>query len=292
MAWLSNPPTRRQFMQTIISGAAAYSVMPSKAAGEISKWAWLSDTHIPQNKPDGYRGFDPQDNLTAAVPQVLEAKPEGVVITGDLARLEGFEGDYAMLKQIAKPMLDELPVCMALGNHDNRANFTKAFQPHIQNAQEVANKHIVSVETPTARLVTLDSLLYVNKVAGLLGKGQRAWLETYLESIDDKPVVLFVHHTLDDSDGSLLDSDWLLKHVASVPKVKAIVYGHSHVYRFEEVDGLHLINLPALGYNFRDTDPIGWVLAELRQDGVDLTLNAIGGDTSSHGKTTSLKWRS
>ena len=238
MAWLSNPPTRRQFLQTVIGGAAVYAVSPLQAADAPTTWAWLSDTHIPEKKPDGYR------------------------------------------------------VCMALGNHDDRANFTKAFEPHIQNAQSVSNKHVVSVETPTARLVTLDSLLYVNKVAGLLGKDQRTWLETFLQAIDDKPVILFVHHTLDDSDGSLLDSDWLLNHVAAVPKVKAIVYGHSHVYRFEEVDGLHLINLPALGYNFRDVDPIGWVLAELRQDGVDLTLNAIGGDTSGHGKTTSLKWRS
>lgn len=292
MAWLSTPPSRRQFMQTVIGGAAAYSVMPSNAAGETSKWVWMSDTHIPQNKPDGYRGFDPQDNLTKAVPQILSAKPDGVVISGDLARLEGFEGDYAMLKQIAKPMLDELPVGMALGNHDDRANFTKSMQAYIKNEQSVQNKHVTSVETPAARFIVLDSLLYVNKVAGLLGKNQRAWLESYLQTIDDKPVVLFVHHTLDDGDGSLLDSDWLISHVAKVPKVKAIVYGHSHVYAFEEVDGLHLINIPAMGYNFSDADPIGWILAELRGDGVDLTLNAIGGDTSGHGKTTSIQWRS
>lgn len=292
MAWLSSPPSRRQFLQTVVGGVAAYTILPALAAGDSSKWVWMSDTHIPENKPDGYRGFDPQDNLTKVIPQIMDAKPEGVVISGDLARLEGFEGDYAMLKKIAKPLLDELPVCMGLGNHDDRANFTKAFQPHIQNAQEVQNKHVVSVETPAARLVVLDSLLYVNKVAGLLGKSQRTWLESYLQTIDQKPVVLFVHHTLDDGDGSLLDSDWLLSHVANVPKVKAVVYGHSHVYKFEKVDGVHLINLPATGYNFRDTDPIGWVLAELNPSGVELTLNAIGGDTSGHGKTTSLKWRS
>ncbi len=290
MAWVSHPPTRRQFIRSIIGGAVVYSIAPASGQ-DAPQWAWLSDTHIPENKPDGYRGFDPQNNLAAVVPQVLDAKPEGAVICGDLARLAGYAGDYAMLEKISKPLLDEMPVCMALGNHDDRKNFTQAFQSHIQNAQSVTNKHVVSVETSTTRLVVLDSLLYVNKVAGLLGKTQRAWLETYLNSIDDKPVVLFVHHTLDDSDGSLLDSDWLLNHVASAPKVKAIVYGHSHVYRCETMDGLHLINLPAVGYNFRDTDPIGWVLADLRPDGVDLALKAIGGDQSGHNKVTSLQWR-
>jgi hypothetical protein len=103
--------------------------------------------------------------------------------------------------------------------------------------------------------------------------------------------VIFVHHTLDDQDGSLLDSDRLFSIVKPHRKVKAILYGHSHVYRFDTVDGIHLINLPAIGYNFGDTEPVGWVAAHLTAQGGEFKLSAIGGNLERNGKTTSLRWR-
>ena len=53
---------------------------------------------------------------------------------------------------------------------------------------------------------------------------------------------------------------------------------------------LWLINLPALGYNFADDQPTGWVKAELRFDELLLTLSAIGGNKAEHDKTHSLRW--
>ncbi len=34
-----------------------------------------------------------------------------------------------------------------------------------------------------------------------------------------------------------------------------------------EKQGVKLINLPALGYNFTDHDPVGWVDARFRRNG-------------------------
>jgi hypothetical protein len=73
--------------------------------------------------------------------------------------------------------------------------------------------------------------------------------------------------------------------------VKAIFYGHSHRYHFDTLDGVHLINLPATGYNFRDSEPVGWVEATLTGEGADLRLNAVAGNTAGHGKTRSVSWR-
>ena len=72
-------------------------------------------------------------------------------------------------------------------------------------------------------------------------------------------MLLFIHHQLDDGDGSLVDSDRLLAIVTPHRKVKAVIYGHTHRYRYDAVSGIHLINLPAVGYNFADQEPVGWV---------------------------------
>lgn len=42
-----------------------------------------------------------------------------------------------------------------------------------------------------------------------MGEHQRAWLVEYLKSYAEKPVILFVHLTLGDGDGDLLDADRL-----------------------------------------------------------------------------------
>jgi hypothetical protein len=75
-------------------------------------------------------------------------------------------------------------------------------------------------------------------------------------------------------------------------QVKAIFYGHSHEYAFAENDGVHLVNLPAVGYNFKDTEPVGWVDARFTAQGVELVLKAFTGDRSKDGKATSLVWAS
>jgi hypothetical protein len=73
--------------------------------------------------------------------------------------------------------------------------------------------------------------------------------------------------------------------------VKAIFYGHSLAYRYDNSNGLHLINVPAIGYNFADTEPVGWVDSVITKDGADLTLHAFGGNMQKNGKLTSLEWR-
>ena len=252
--------------------------------------ALLSDTHIPADKSNEYRGFRPWENLNRIMPDVIAAKPQAALINGDAARLTGEVEDYRELKQLLNPLANECPIFIGMGNHDHRENFHKVMQPNKENTAEIENKHVVVIEHPAVRIVQLDSLLYVDKVAGLLGKAQRTWLKTFLNQVDDRPVVFFVHHTLGDQDGDLLDADRMFQILKPHPKVKAIFYGHSHVYEHGFREGKHLINLPAVGYNFNDAQPVGWINARFKDTGVDLTLNVAGGNMADHGKTTSLKW--
>jgi Icc protein len=292
------PMNRRSFIQT---GLAAFGTLITLNAGcgtglmkrgePQTHLALLADTHIPEDTENNYRGFYPYRNLEKVVPEIISTSPDGVFIAGDLARLEGQPGDYANLKKLLSPVAEATPVFMALGNHDNRENFLKAFDETPGEKTDIKGKHVTVIEKASVRLIMLDSLLYTNKVPGLLGKAQRQWLEQYLKESDQRPVILCFHHTLSDGDGDLLDVPRLFSMIAPIRKVKAIVYGHSHVYGYSEFEGIHLINLPAVGYNFNDNDPVGWVEAHIGSRGGDFVLHAVAGNQDNDGSVTKLAWR-
>jgi len=254
-------------------------------------WALLSDTHIPENPEDAYRGFRPAENLKRAVPQVLEAKPQGVLICGDAARLRGTPGDYQALKTLIEPVTSRMPVAIALGNHDDRKNFLEAFGATQEGAQAVKNRHVLVIESEAVRFIVLDSLIMPNFTPGLLGKDQRTWLAQYLDAAKPLPTVLFMHHTPDDGDSALLDMPRLMDIIRERKMVKAVVFGHSHRYAHLAWDGIQMVNLPALGYNFNDDQPVGWVDAVFTAQGATLTLRALGGNTERDGKSVVLAWR-
>ncbi len=289
MAYLTLPRlSRRAFTLSLAGGAAT---LLHSAEAEMH-WALLSDIHIAEDPADQSRGFKPHDNLKQAVSQLIAAKPQGALICGDLARNQGLAGDYASLKSIIEPASAAMPLALALGNHDDRKNFLAAFGAAQHGAQDVRGKHTLVIEGPLARLIVLDSNQRFDIVPGLLGKSQRTWLAQFLQSSSDLPTIIFVHHTLSDGDDALLDCPRFFDIVKDQRKVKAIVYGHSHHYGFEVWQGIHLINLPAVGYNFNDAEPVGWVEARLNKTGGAFTLRALGGNQEKNGKTVVLPWRS
>ena len=294
----SKSMNRRSFIQT---GLAAFGTLVTLNAGcspglmktdeKETRLALLADTHIPEDVQNNYRGFYPYRNLEKVVPDLVSNSPDGVLIAGDLARLTGQPGDYANLRKLLSPVAEKTPVFMALGNHDNRENFLKVFNETPGDKPDLKGKHVTIVKKASTRVIMLDSLLFTNKVPGLLGKAQRQWLENYLKECDETPTILCFHHTLTDNDGDLLDVPRLFSMIGPIRKVKAIVYGHSHVYGFSEFEGIHLINLPAVGYNFNDSDAVGWVEARLGRRGGDFVLHAVAGNQDRDGSVTNLAWR-
>jgi len=295
---LSRPMNRRSFIRAGLAAVGALAAIgPAGSFGgnenekDVTRWAFLADTHIPADVGDNYRGFYPYQNLQKVVPGIISASPDGVAIAGDLARLTGELGDYANLKKLLSPIAEKTPVFMALGNHDHRENFLKTLDDTPGQKQPVRGKHVIIVDKGPIRLIILDSLLYTNKVPGLLGKAQRQWLEDYLRKCDDRPTILCFHHTLADGDGDLLDVPRLFRIIKPIRKVKAILYGHSHAYEFSRFAGIHLINLPAVGYNFSETQPVGWVEARLTAEGGDFTLHGVAGNKDQDGSVRKLTWR-
>ncbi|KPK36380.1 MAG: hypothetical protein AMJ65_16225 [Phycisphaerae bacterium SG8_4] len=293
-----NPIDRRRFIKTSLAAAGAMvtigtgsSLGADKNEKAVTRWALLSDTHIPADVENNYRGFYPYQNLQKVAADIALASPDAAAITGDLARLSGESGDYSNLKTLLSPVAEQAPVFMALGNHDDRQNFGKVFAENPGERQPVQGKHVMVVKDGPIRLIVLDSLLYANKVPGLLGKAQRQWLGDYLKKCDETPTILCFHHTLEDGDGDLLDVPRLFNLVKPIRKVKAILYGHSHVYGYSKLRGIHLINLPAVGYNFSDSQPVGWVEANMTAKGGKFTLHALAGNTDNDGGVHRLTWR-
>lgn len=287
------PISRKTFIKQSATLVGALSVGSSFFAHAAPKqtlhYALLSDTHVAADQNNEYRKFFPYQNLQKVVAQLNKMQHKGIIINGDVSRLEGKEEDYLIVKSLLSPLSSKAPIHMGMGNHDNRAPFFKIFP--VQATPQVEDKHVSVIESDPVRIIILDSLLYVNKVAGLLGKSQRSWLENFLKSSDEKPTVLFVHHTLEDKDSDLLDAERMFDVIRPHQKVKAVFYGHSHRYHIEEREGIYLINLPAVGYNFEDEQPIGWVDALFKPSGVDLKLHAIGGNLARDGESKLLEWR-
>lgn len=295
---LDTRPDRRAFLS--LTGSAlvglatraetAWAQPAASTPGTTVRLALLSDTHVPADATEAYRNFRPVDNLRTVAAQVAAADVSGALIAGDLARLVGTPDDYAALVQLLRPISDRRPVGLLLGNHDNRDHFLQAFPASAGAPQPVRSKHVMVIEQGGLRFVLLDSLLAPNITPGQLGNAQRAWLRDFLAAAAPMPTAVFVHHTLDDNDGALMDGDRLFDVLRPFAHVKAVLYGHSHRYHVDERDGIQLINLPAVGYNFADTEPVGWVESAWTSTGVDLTLRAIGGNQALQGQTRAVRW--
>ena len=292
------PLDRRSFLHVTATGVAATMAgfrTPSHGAdlsSETAEWhlALISDTHIPADRTFVNRGFNPWENLRNIVPEIVAVNPDAVIHNGDAACVDGKTTEYAEVKQLLAPLAKRAPIYLTLGNHDDRPAFCEAFPAVTGTRQKVTDKQVLVIEHPLARVVLLDSLLYVNKSAGLLGKEQRQWLADYLPKQTDRPVVVFVHHSLGNADNELLDAPAMFSLFRLHPQVKAVFYGHSHIWEVRDEPGLKLINLPAVGYNFNDREPVGWVDARFRKDGVQLTLHAVGGNRKDDGRVVRLNW--
>ncbi len=297
---------RRSFLKTSLgAGASLLTFRSLFAAGtpdETEHVALLADTHIDANATRVVRGSVMAANLLKVAADILAQpqKPVMALIDGDCAFNVGLPEDYQTLTSLVAPFpAADIPLHMTMGNHDDRAAFLKQFPQAGSESDAIAveGRHISLLETKHANWFLLDTLQKVNNVTGEMGAEQLAWLRKALAGRNEKPAIVVGHHNPQfhvPKDGritGLKDSQPLFELLESQPHVKAYVYGHTHTWRTETRDsGLHLINLPPIGYAFNETNPIGWVDATLSASGMKLTLHSIDANHPEHMKSTSLPW--
>jgi 3',5'-cyclic AMP phosphodiesterase CpdA len=291
------PIKRRQFLTGVLTAGlfTAFSCRNVFAGTlESDHWVFLSDTHVSNDPKKTPHGYNPYDYFCQVREEVLQLtnKPQGIIVTGDFAYDQGLPEDYRNLKTLVTPYLDaEIPVHVSLGNHDNLDNFYGAFSESKKEVPLVSSENVAILETPNCNLFILDSLYRTGVVSGFLGINQLRWLQKELAARQNKPALLLAHHNLDNKYGALMDREELWTIIKPQKQVKAYIYGHTHVYQQSIRDDVHLINLPALGWEFqKGKQPLGWTDALLSSNDIELTLHTIDKTRSDNKHVRKFNW--
>jgi predicted phosphodiesterase len=241
-------------------------------------------------------------NFISATKDVIENKTNaaGIFINGDCANQYGLRPDYTVLAELLEPLSKaEFTIHMTMGNHDHRGRFMDVLKEHLPNHNPRVGRRIGVVEAKHANWFLLDTLKAVNGTPGEMGKKRLTWLQEELDKRKDKPAIIMLHHnpkTGKQADSKfdgwgLIDTDDLFAVAKPRKHVKAMIFGHTHHWNVDTNDGIHLINLPALGRIFQKDEPLGWVDATLQGDGMTIELRSLDTTHKAHGEVHDLKWR-
>jgi Icc protein len=308
-----------------LAAAAPPGTGPAGAL-DPSRVAFLSDIHLSADRAKVNRDVCMFEHLEKARADVLAGGAAGggrlpglAFVNGDLAFNAGLPGDYEVVVAALRPLREAgVPVHLNLGNHDHRANFwaaipaedpaaavaaagdakgvpARGFDAGADRGKAVADRQVSAVDTPAVSWLLIDSLDETTKTPGLVGEAQLAWLAKALDARAGKACVVLVHHDpinpLVPKLTGIKDTAALMDTLLPRKQAKALVFGHTHRWERRQVDGLHLVNLPAVSYVFAPTQPAGWVDCTLRDGGATLNLRTIDPKHPANGEVVDLKWR-
>jgi predicted phosphodiesterase len=297
-------------------------------AGDPNRVALLSDTHIAANIERVDRGVHVAKHLRTVVAEVKallekEGGPGHVFVNGDIASRTGELKDYENFLDLMGPLAEAkggrgVPIHLTIGNHDHRERMWKSV-PHekwsVGTRVKSDERHMLIVETPRADWVILDTLDELNKTPGIVGEMQLKWLAGVLDAPERKGrnVIVMMHHypkpsvmypvVLEDGTevvrggknpektGGAVDSPALMEILLERKQVKALVFGHTHDWNHREQEGLHLVNLPAVAYVFKEGQVSGWVDWVTEEKGARLELRCVKKGEKRHGEIKELRWR-
>jgi 3',5'-cyclic-AMP phosphodiesterase len=274
------------------AGNLPMTLVPAAPAPIADHLALLSDVHVSGGLNSGMA-----KRLSTAVEQVLDLPeaPQKVLLSGDCAYLTGSGQDYKeFVKRIAPLATAGLPVHMTLGNHDHRDRFWDALPAGHAEANLAIHRQSMVVPGHHANWFMLDSLDKTNHDSGELGGDQLDWLAAELDARAKKPAIVMLHHEpfRKGRKGSLSDSEKLMGITRPRRHVKAIFFGHTHVWDVaEDQSGIHLINLPATGYTLWMQSFLGWVSCHVYKDSAALQVRTLKMMENEHGQIFRLKWR-
>jgi 3',5'-cyclic AMP phosphodiesterase CpdA len=298
------PLSRRRFLKGVLAGAATATLGPRFSFGaeadavDPNRLALLSDIHVKAEKTALGREINMWDHFQRVTDEMLaiSPRPSAALVNGDVAFNDGQPGDYAtVIEGLDRIRKGGIPVHLGLGNHDHRANFLTSLPIDDRRVNEVADKCVSKIKMPHVDWYILDSLDKTKATPGVLGEAQIAWLAKSLDASADRAAVVMVHHQPDDRPiekrSGLTDTVAVMDAIKPRKQVKALLFGHTHVWNHREVDGLHLVNLPTTAYVFDATQPAGWVDAKLTEKGMTLQLRAITPNHPKDKEQIELGWR-
>jgi 3',5'-cyclic AMP phosphodiesterase CpdA len=296
--------SRRQFLQNTSAAALGGCLATQAQEAERSElWYLLSDTHVAEDSALQNKGNNMVANLDKVVATIVKHQEQersfGLIINGDLAFNDGQPGDYNTFVAHVKPLREAgIDVHLTLGNHDDRENFKKTCPDLLDLRKSSLDHHHTGVLTSAVvNWVLLDTLEEVDETPGLLGNAQLQWLDRTLRDLPEKPTLIVAHHDLQGpvepgkKITGLKDSAELLAVLETHPKVKALLYGHTHRWEVKTRNsGLHLVNIPAIGYPHNPAQPIGHLAARVTSSALSVELHALDPAHPARGQKHTLKF--
>lgn len=190
----------------------------------------ISDPHVVPEGTLAYGKVDTPGLLERCVRKVraLPRTPDAIVATGDLTD-NGTAEEYGLLAEILAPL--NVPLYLAVGNHDERAALRAAFPNHRYLAGEDGFVQY-AIEDFAVRLVVLDTLV-PGKPGGVLCERRLAWLDRTLAA-SDRPTIVAQHHPPFPTGLSVMDRMSLADPaseaavISRYPQVERIICGHHH----------------------------------------------------------------
>lgn len=188
----------------------------------------ISDIHLMPPGQD-LRGLNPQARLEACIADInaRQADADFCIFTGDLANAGDPEA-YLNLRSCLNKL--QIPYFLAIGNHDSRQQFCRAF-PEVK--RDVNDFYQYAIDHPEARFLVLDT---VEEGAhwGAYCATRAGWLDQQLADAAGKRVYIFMHHPpfdigLPSQDNlRIKDPQFFAEVIGRHRNVKHIFHGHVH----------------------------------------------------------------
>lgn len=160
----------------------------------------------------------------------IAPRPDFVLVTGDLVD-GGSEPEYRHLQSLLAAL--DMPVYLALGNHDGREAFRAAY-PGLGYWSPASPFLQYAVELGALRLLVLDTHVPGRPSGALCGQ-RLDWLSERLAEDRETPTVVAMHHPpvavgmpLMDPSRVLDGAERFRELIAGAPNVERILAGHLH----------------------------------------------------------------
>ena len=212
----------------------------------------MSDLHF---VPPGAlaNGIDSLANARKVLQRMrgLSEPPAFILISGDLSN-DGTPDSYEVLNGFLEEIGETgTPVMLALGNHDDRANFRRVVLGETTSGEAAPYHHVHQIDG--LRVIVLDSLI-PGEPQGRLGDDQLAWLANELQTPAPNGTLIVVHHCSRLAAPRhhypmfiLQDADALEAIVARFPgEVRGVFAGHSHQNNAAAFGGTTHLTAPAV----------------------------------------------
>ncbi len=187
----------------------------------------ITDIHI------GFEPGNPDEPNMHRLNAVLERMFDGpnrldmLLLTGDLTE----NGDADSFRRLARALKQApCPVWLIPGNHDQRAEFAKAF-PHVPFDGPFAHYAIDAGDLRVLMLDTLDP----GRHGGAFCEARAEWLAAELAAHPDRPTVIVMHHPPFVSGIDWMDPDpgeqWIARFAGAThghSQIVAVLCGHLH----------------------------------------------------------------